>query len=76
MGIVSRATPVTHQIAEILEAAHTSVLVALGPVPGTDIWQKVAKVRSRLGQLKAIVTVHGPSDPANRIHAFGDLSST
>lgn len=74
-GIANPVNPLLEpdQIADILEAAHTSVLVALGPVPGTDIWQKVAKVRSRLGQLKAIVTVHGPSDPANRIHAFGDL---
>ena len=74
-GIANPVNPLLEpdQIAEILDAAHTSVLVALGPVPGTDIWQKVAKVRSRLGQLKAIVTVHGPPDPANRIHAFGDL---
>ena len=74
-GIANPVNPLLepHQIAEILNAAHTRVLVALGPAPGTDIWQKVAKVRGQLEQLKAIVTVHGPSDPANGIHAFGDL---
>jgi fatty-acyl-CoA synthase len=62
-----------HQIAEILEAANTAVLVALGPVPGTDIWKKVEQVRGRLKHLKAIVQVHGPGDPANKIYSFGDL---
>jgi fatty-acyl-CoA synthase len=42
-GIANPVNPLLepYQIREILEAAHTKVLVALGPVPGTDIWQKV-----------------------------------
>jgi len=42
-GIANPVNPLLepHQIAEILEAARTTVLVALGPMPGTDIWQKV-----------------------------------
>ena len=74
-GIANPVNPLLEprQIAEILEAAHTSVLVTLGPVPGTDIWQKVEKVRGQLKHLKAIVTVHGPSDPANGIFSFSDL---
>ena len=46
-GIANPVNPLLepHQIAEILEAARTSVLVALGPMPGTDIWQKVEQVR-------------------------------
>jgi fatty-acyl-CoA synthase len=74
-GIANPVNPLLepHQIAEILEAALTSVLVTLGPVPGTDIWQKVEKVRGQLKHLKAIVTVHGPSDPANGIYSFNDL---
>src|ERR1700691_746439 len=59
-------TPVTpmfepHQIAEILEAAGTTVLVALGPMPGIDIWQKVEQARKPLKHLKAIVQ-DGPGD--------------
>jgi fatty-acyl-CoA synthase len=74
-GIANPVNPLLepYQIAEILEAARTKVLVALGPMPGTDIWQKVEQVRGKLKHLKAIVQVHGPGDPANGIHSFGDL---
>ncbi|WP_316224547.1 MULTISPECIES: acyl-CoA synthetase [unclassified Bradyrhizobium] len=74
-GIANPVNPLLepHQIAEILDAARTKVLVALGPVPGTDIWQKVEKVRGGLKHLKAIVQVHGGGDPANGIFAFNDL---
>lgn len=60
-GIANPVNPLLepHQIAEILEAAGTRVLVCLGPVPGTDIWEKVEKVRARLPRLKAIVQVGG-----------------
>ncbi|MGO9360984.1 MAG: acyl-CoA synthetase [Xanthobacteraceae bacterium] len=74
-GIANPVNPLLepHQIAEILEAANTTVLVALGPVPGTDIWKKVEQVRGQLKHLKAIVQVHGPGDPANGIYSFNDL---
>ncbi len=74
-GIANPVNPLLepHQIAEILEAANTTVLVALGPVPGTDIWKKVEQVRGKLKHLKAIVQVHGPGDPANGIYSFGEL---
>jgi fatty-acyl-CoA synthase len=73
-GIANPVNPLLepHQIAEILEAAHTRVLVTLGPTPGTDIWQKVDKVRGQLKHLKAIVQI-GPGDAANGIHSFGEL---
>ncbi len=76
-GIANPVNPLLepHQIAEILEAARTSVLVALGPTPGTDIWQKVQQVRGSLKHLKAIVQVHGPGDPANKIFSFSNLTS-
>jgi fatty-acyl-CoA synthase len=74
-GIANPVNPLLepHQIAEILESAHTRVLVALGPMPGTDIWQKVEQVRGSLKHLKAIVQVHGPGDPANGIYSFEEL---
>jgi fatty-acyl-CoA synthase len=73
-GIANPVNPLLepHQIAEILEAARTSVLVTLGPMPGTDIWPKVVEVRKHLTHLKAIVQV-GPGDPANGIHSFNEL---
>jgi fatty-acyl-CoA synthase len=74
-GIANPVNPLLepHQIAEILEAANTKVLVALGPLPGTDIWQKVEQIRPQLRHLKAIVQVHGGGDPAKGIFAFNDL---
>ncbi|HLZ04792.1 MAG TPA: acyl-CoA synthetase [Bradyrhizobium sp.] len=73
-GIANPVNPLLepHQIAEILEAAHTKVLVTLGPMPGTDIWQKVEQVRGKLKHLKAIVRV-GPGDAAAGVHSFGEL---
>lgn len=74
-GIVNPVNPLLepHQIAEILEAAQTRVLVTLGPTEGTDIWEKVMKVRGGLAHLKAIVQVNGPGDPANGVHSFDAL---
>jgi fatty-acyl-CoA synthase len=74
-GIANPVNPLLepHQIAEILEAANTTILVALGPMPGTDIWQKVEQIRPSLKRLKAIVQVGGGGDPANGVFAFNDL---
>jgi len=74
-GIANPVNPLLepHQIAEILAAAKTTVLVALGPLPGTDIWKKVEQVRGRLKHLKAVVQVCGSGDPANKSYSFADL---
>ena len=71
-GICNPVNPLLepHQIVEILRAAGTKVLVALGPTPGTDIWEKVLKVRSGLNGLKAIVQAGGPGDEANGVYPF------
>jgi fatty-acyl-CoA synthase len=60
-GIANPVNPLleAHQIAEILEAAGTKVLVCLGPVAGSDIWAKVERIRPRLAKLKAVVQVRG-----------------
>ena len=74
-GIANPVNPLleAHQIAEILEAAQTKVLVTLGPTPGADIWEKVLKVRDKLTHLKAIVQVGGSGDAAAGVHAFDAL---
>ena len=76
VGIANPVNPLLEagQIAEILRAANTKVLVALGPVPGTDIWAKVERIRGDLPALKAIVVVNGPADAARGIHAFDALA--
>ena len=75
-GIANPVNPLLEaaQIADILRAAKTKVLVALGPLPGTEIWSKVEKIRGELPDLKAIVVVHGAADPANGVHAFDALA--
>ncbi|HMS05848.1 MAG TPA: acyl-CoA synthetase [Burkholderiaceae bacterium] len=45
------------QIAHILQAAKTKVLIAMGPSEGFDIWEKVSRIRDQLPDLKAILVV-------------------
>ena len=79
VGIANPVNPLLEagQIAEILHAANTRVLVALAPVlgaaPGTDIWAKVERIRSQLPNLKAVVVVGnaGPAIPGT--HDFDTL---
>jgi fatty-acyl-CoA synthase len=42
------------QIADLLRVAETKVLVALGPTPGFDIWDKVEAVRKVLPEVKIL----------------------
>ncbi len=71
-GIANPVNPLLSatQLTEILRAARTKVLVALGPVPGSDIWSKVQQIKAQLPELKAIVVVHGASDEAQAIYNF------
>jgi fatty-acyl-CoA synthase len=76
-GIANPVNPLleAHQIAEILEAAGTRVLVALGTTHGGEIWDKVVKIRGQLKKLKAIVQVEGAGDEVNAIYSFEALIS-
>jgi fatty-acyl-CoA synthase len=71
-GIANPVNPLLSatQLAEILRAAHTKVLVALGPLPGSDIWDKVQQVRDQLPLLKAILVIHGQADEARSVLDF------
>jgi fatty-acyl-CoA synthase len=71
-GIANPVNPLlsAQQIGEILRAANTKVLVALGPVPGSDIWDKVQQIRGSLPNLKAILVVHGAADLARNVYDF------
>jgi fatty-acyl-CoA synthase len=73
-GIANPVNPLLSptQIGEILRAANTKVLVALGPMPGSDIWDKVQQVKGQLPKLKAIVVVHGAADDANAVFNFDE----
>lgn len=74
-GIANPVNPLleAHQIVEILKAAGTKVLVALGPTPGVDIWEKVQRVRSELPALRTILQVGGAvsaADERDGVHSF------
>jgi fatty-acyl-CoA synthase len=73
-GIVNPINPLLEPkvIADILRAAGTKVLVALGEFPGSDIWEKVAAVRGEVPSLTRIVRVMGPSDEAAGIVGFDE----
>lgn len=58
------------QIADLLIAAETKVVVALGPNPNLDIWEKIESIRNRVPSLKAVVQVGGPGDESNGIYPF------
>jgi fatty-acyl-CoA synthase len=60
-------------IREICQAANTKVLVALGEIPGADIWQKVSLIRKELPGLKAVVRIMGPGDEKDGIYSFEEL---
>jgi len=71
-GIANPVNPLLspHQLAEILRAARTKVLVTIGPRPGTDIWDKVQQVRAELPELKTVLVIGGPADAASGVHDF------
>jgi fatty-acyl-CoA synthase len=58
------------QILHILHAAKTKVLIALGPAEGFDIWQKVARIRHQLTDLKAILVVEPWGPPPEGTLSF------
>ncbi|NKC12058.1 MAG: acyl-CoA synthetase [Gammaproteobacteria bacterium] len=59
-----------HQLAEILRAAHTKVLVTLAADPASDIWQKVASIRGELPGLQVVIQVGGGAAPPEGVLDF------
>jgi fatty-acyl-CoA synthase len=71
-GIVNPVNPLLEpgQIADILNAVKSKVLVALGPVPGSDIWDKVSRIREALPHLETVLQVAGTVEGRNGVLAF------
>ena len=65
-GIANPVNPLLEpgQIAEILRAAKTRVLVTLGPAAGSDIWEKVQRIRGELPNLKTVLAVGAAAEGA------------
>jgi len=71
-GIVNPINPMLEPetIRDICNAAGTKILVSIGSVPGSDVWEKVDSIRKDIPSLKCVVRVMGPSDKDNNIFGF------
>jgi fatty-acyl-CoA synthase len=72
-GIVNPINPMLEPdtIRDICRAAGTRVLVALGDLPGTEIWKKVMAIKDRIPTLEHIICVMGPGD-GEKISSFDE----
>ena len=61
------------QLAEILRAAGTKVLVTVGPAAGAEIWDKVQAIRHELPLLKAVLVVGGAGQAGAGYEDFDTL---
>jgi fatty-acyl-CoA synthase len=75
-GIANPVNPLLEpaQIAEILRAAGTKVLVTVGPGLSAEIWAKVEKIRAELPQLAAVVCVGGAPANADGVFSWDELA--
>ncbi len=68
-GIVNPINPLLEAsaIRDICRAAQTKVLVALGDVPGSEIWKKVTAIKDEIPTLQTILVLLGQTDKGKRI---------
>jgi len=71
-GIANPVNPFLEpdQIAHILRAANTKVIITMGPAEGSDTWEKIAQIRDQLPDLKAILVVQPWGPPPEGAIAF------
>ncbi len=76
-GIINPINPLLEPkaIANIMNAAKAKVLFTLGPMPGTDIWQKVEAIRKDVPTLEAIFQVMGPGNESDGIYSYDETVS-
>lgn len=73
-GIANPINPFlgAEQIKEIMRTAKAKLLVALGPHPGVEIWEKVERIRKEL-KLEAVLQVGGPGEEKEGVYSFDEL---
>jgi fatty-acyl-CoA synthase len=74
-GIANPINPLLEAniIKEIITTAGSKVLIALGPVPGSDIWQKTLAIKDEIPSLEAVICLFGDDIPAsdtNKVPVF------
>lgn len=60
-------------IAAIMNAARSKALIALGPVAGSEIWDKALELREKVPSLETVFQVMGPPQEESDIHPFDTL---
>lgn len=70
-GIVNAVNPLLEawQIASILKAANTKILVTVSPALSEEIWNKVVAIRDELPSLSAVLTLGGAADGSTDLQA-------
>lgn len=60
-GIVNPINPLLEPavVSEIMRAAQSKVLVTVGELPGSDLWDKVREVVAHVPTLRHVVLIHG-----------------
>ncbi|MBT2305375.1 AMP-binding protein [Variovorax paradoxus] len=62
------------EIASLCRAAGVKALVALGPLPGTEIWDKAVRVRALVPAIGALIQVGGEKTAGGaEVHLLADL---
>jgi fatty-acyl-CoA synthase len=61
------------EIAALCRAAGAKALVALGPLPGTEIWGKASRVKELVPAIAALIQVGGEKATTPGVHLFADL---
>jgi len=61
------------EIAGLCRAAGAKALVALGPLPGTEIWDKANRVKELVPAIGALIQVGGEKDTGPGVHLLADL---
>ena len=74
-GIVSPINPLLDPdaIRDIMNASESKAIITLGPLPGTDIWEKVSSIIDQVPTLKTVIQVMGKSDPEKNIIGFDEV---
>jgi fatty-acyl-CoA synthase len=76
-GIANPVNPLLEpaQIADILRAANTKVLVTMSAQAGPEIWAKVERIRRELPALKAVVVLKGEGNEADGVYGYEQLAA-
>ncbi|MFO8113175.1 MAG: acyl-CoA synthetase [Desulfosalsimonadaceae bacterium] len=74
-GIANPINPLLEAgtIKDICTSAQTKVLVTMGEMAGSDMWQKIDAIRKDIPTLKYVIRVMGPGDEAENIIGYDDV---